>query len=182
VDWFVTTLIRTPRRAPVQKGRVPISLNVALLQEMEQPGGAARVGERLMEARRKDPNTQWWPWVVGNVLGTDHLMAGDNKLAINLYRLNVLAYPASADGLDSLADAYLADGQKDLARQYTERRWPWWHRTRSFRRRGANSCATAWDRRRLSWESRWRRGRADPHRRGCRRLARTSPEFFLGLV
>ena len=33
----------------------------------------------------------------------------------------MLAYPASADGLDSLADAYLADGQKDLARQYTEK-------------------------------------------------------------
>jgi hypothetical protein len=126
VDWFVTTLIRTPGRAPAQKGRAPISLNVALLQEMEQPGGAARVGERLMEARRKDPKTQRWPWVVGNVLGTDHLMAGDNKLAIDLYKLNVLAYPDSADGLDSLADAYLADayladGQKDLARQYTEK-------------------------------------------------------------
>jgi hypothetical protein len=108
VDWFVTTLIRTPGRALAQKERAPISLNVALPQEMEQPGGAARVGERLMEARRKDPKTQWWPWVVGNVLGTDHLMARDNKLAIDLYKLNVLAYPDSADGLDSLADAYLA--------------------------------------------------------------------------
>ena len=32
--------------------------------------------------------------------------------------MNELAYPDSADVADNLADAYLADSQKDLARQY----------------------------------------------------------------
>jgi len=36
-------------------------------------------------------------------------------------KLNLLAYPDSADVEDNLADAYLADGQKDLARQHAER-------------------------------------------------------------
>ena len=32
-------------------------------------------------------------------------------------KLNVKAYPNSANAHDSLGDAYLADGQKDLARE-----------------------------------------------------------------
>ena len=32
-------------------------------------------------------------------------------------KLNVAAYPDSANAYDSLGDAYLADGQKDLARE-----------------------------------------------------------------
>jgi hypothetical protein len=32
-----------------------------------------------------------------------------------------LAYPNSADGASSLSDAYLADGDKDLARQYANK-------------------------------------------------------------
>jgi Tfp pilus assembly protein PilF len=31
-----------------------------------------------------------------------------------------MAYPDSADANDNLADAYMSDGQKDLARQYTQ--------------------------------------------------------------
>jgi tetratricopeptide (TPR) repeat protein len=35
--------------------------------------------------------------------------------------LNLLAYPDSADAHSNLADAYLAEGDKDLARQYAKR-------------------------------------------------------------
>jgi Tfp pilus assembly protein PilF len=35
--------------------------------------------------------------------------------------LEVLAYPESADAHENLAEAYLADGQKDLARQHAEK-------------------------------------------------------------
>jgi hypothetical protein len=34
--------------------------------------------------------------------------------------LNVLAYPDSADAHSNLADAYLGDGQKELARQHAD--------------------------------------------------------------
>ena len=41
--------------------------------------------------------------------------------AIEIFKLNLLAYPDSADAHYNLADAYLKDGQKDLARQYAEK-------------------------------------------------------------
>jgi len=44
----------------------------------------------------------------------------DKKTAIDIYKLNLLAYPDSADAHYNLADAYLKDGQKDLARKYAE--------------------------------------------------------------
>jgi len=49
------------------------------------------------------------------------MLAGEPKLAVEVFKLNLLAYPESADANDNLADAYLADGQKDLARQYAEK-------------------------------------------------------------
>jgi tetratricopeptide (TPR) repeat protein len=49
------------------------------------------------------------------------LREGDAKTAIEIFKLNLLAYPDSADAHYNLADAYLADGQKELARQYAEK-------------------------------------------------------------
>jgi tetratricopeptide (TPR) repeat protein len=43
------------------------------------------------------------------------------KEAIEIFKLNLLAYPDSADAHSNLADAYLKDGQKDLARRLAER-------------------------------------------------------------
>jgi tetratricopeptide (TPR) repeat protein len=74
-----------------------------------------------MEARRKDPEAQLFPEVTVSILGQDHMRAGEPKLAIEMFKLNLLAYPESADANDNLADAYLADGQKDLARQHAEK-------------------------------------------------------------
>jgi dienelactone hydrolase len=113
VNWFVTTLIKTPGHAP------PDTLASALiLNQIRIPGGVAQVTQQLMEARRKDPQVQLWPEVTVSIIGQDHLRAGEPKLAIEVFKLNLLAYPESADAHDDLADAYLADGQKDLARQY----------------------------------------------------------------
>jgi tetratricopeptide (TPR) repeat protein len=46
---------------------------------------------------------------------------GDPKPAVEIMKLNLTAYPDSADANDSLGDAYLANGEKDLARQYAEK-------------------------------------------------------------
>lgn len=43
------------------------------------------------------------------------------RAALEIFQLNLLAYPESADAVSSLADASLADGQNDLARQYAEK-------------------------------------------------------------
>jgi hypothetical protein len=113
VHWFVTTLIKTPGHAPADGlAEAPI------LNQLQTPGAAQQVTEQLMEARRKDPQAQLWPEVAVDIIGEDYQRVGDIKNAIETFKLNVLAYPDSADANSNLADAYLADGQKDLAREY----------------------------------------------------------------
>lgn len=117
VDWFVTTLIKTPGRAPAGQSTVPGLPSTEVLNQIEAPGGAAQVAEKLAEARRKDPKAQLFSEGVVNLMGYDHMQAGDTKLAVEIMKLNVTAYPNSPNAYDSLSDAYLADGQKDLARE-----------------------------------------------------------------
>jgi pimeloyl-ACP methyl ester carboxylesterase len=116
VDWFVTTLIKTPGHAPADT-----VASAAILNQIEAPGGVAQVAQQLVEARRKDPEVRLWPEITVSIVGNDHLRVGESKPAIEILKLNLRAYPNSADAHDDLADAYLADGQKDLARQYAEK-------------------------------------------------------------
>ena len=116
VDWFVTTLIKTPGHAPADT-----VASASILNQIEMPGGVAQVTQQLMEARRKDPQVQPWPEITVDIIASGHLREGDAKTAIEIFKLNLLAYPDSADAHYNLADAYLADGQKELARQYAEK-------------------------------------------------------------
>jgi pimeloyl-ACP methyl ester carboxylesterase len=115
VQWFVTTLIKTPGHAPADSLAA-----AAIVNELQTPGGAVQVKELLLEARKRDPQAQLWPEAVVDIIGEDYQRVGDMKNAIEIFQLNLLAYPDSADAHYNLADAYLADGQKDLARQYAE--------------------------------------------------------------
>jgi dienelactone hydrolase len=116
IDWFVTTLIKTPGHAPADT-----LASAPILDQIRKPGGVAQVTQQLTEARRKDPQAQLFPEITVSIIGQDHMRAGETKLALEVFRLNLLAYPQSADAHSDLADAYLADGQKDLARQYAEK-------------------------------------------------------------
>ena len=116
VDWFVQTLILTPGRAPADT-----IASAAVIREIQSPGGAARVTQQLLEARRKDPRAQLFPEISVSIVGFDHLRAGDAAAAIEVLKLVALAYPDSADAHGNLADAYLRSGQKDLARQEAQK-------------------------------------------------------------
>src|SRR5438046_1571046 len=116
VDWFVTTLIKTPGHAPADT-----VASAAILNQLQFPGGANQVEQQLIEARKKDPQVQLFPEITVDILASGHLREGDAKTAIEIFKLNLLAYPDSADAHYNLADAYLADGQKELARQYAEK-------------------------------------------------------------
>jgi len=116
VDWFVTTLIKTPGQAPAETLAA-----AAILNQLQIPGGATQVRQQLLEARGKDPRAQLWPEVAVDIIGAGYQREGDIKNAIEIFKLNLLAYPDSADAHYNLADAYLADGQKELARQYAEK-------------------------------------------------------------
>jgi pimeloyl-ACP methyl ester carboxylesterase len=116
VNWFVTTLIKTPGHAPADT-----VASSAILDQIRMPGGITQATQQLTEARRKDPQAQLWPEVTLDLIGDDHLRAGEPKLAIDVFKLNLLAYPDSADAHANLAEGYLENGEKDLARQYAEK-------------------------------------------------------------
>ncbi len=119
-EWYVTTLIKTPGRAPEAK-RVAVAKDIQILTQIDEPGGVEKVSKMLKEARAKDPKATLFPEDLVNVLGYEHLQSGDTKGAVAIMRLNVEAYPNSANVYDSASDAYLADGQKDLARENAKR-------------------------------------------------------------
>jgi len=116
VDWFVTTLIKTPGHALADT-----LASASTINEIQTPGGVAKVTQQLIEARKTDPKAQLFPEITASTIGQDFLRAGDTKSAIDVLKLVLLAYPDSADANDNLAAAYLKDGQKDLARQHAEK-------------------------------------------------------------
>ena len=130
VDWLVTTLIKTLSRAPADA-----LVSAAILNQLWTSEGVARAKQQLMEARRRDSQVQLWPEVNVDIIGEDHVREGESErkagrlreakmqidTAIEIFKLNLLAYPDSADAHYNLADAYLKNGQKDLARQYAEK-------------------------------------------------------------
>jgi hypothetical protein len=129
VEWFASTLIKTPGYAPAD----PLAAG-AIFNQLEMPGGVAQVTRQLTEARRTDPRAQLWPEVSLDIIGSDHMRQAEveksagqlsesqveRKLGIEIFKLSLLAYPNSADAHANLADAYLQDGQKALARQLAE--------------------------------------------------------------
>src|SRR5438445_1278446 len=116
VDWFATTLIKTPGHAPADT-----VASASVINQIQMPGGVAQVTQQLIEARREDPDAQVFPEVTVSTIGQDHMRAGEPKAAIDVLKLVQLAYAESADANETLAEAYLADGQKQLARQHAEK-------------------------------------------------------------
>ena len=116
VDWFVTTLIKTPGHAPADT-----VASASVINQIQMPGGVAQVTQQLIEARQKDPDAQLFPEITVSTIGQDHMRASEPKLAIEVLKLVLLAYPESADANETLGEAYLADGQKELARQHAEK-------------------------------------------------------------
>jgi len=116
VAWFVTTLTKSVGHAPADAlAAAPI------LNQLQKPGGAAQVTEQLIEARLQDPMAQLWPEVAVDIVGEDYERVGDIKNAIEVFKVNLLAYPTSADAHANLADAYSRDGQRELARKYVQK-------------------------------------------------------------
>lgn len=121
VSWFQTTLIKTPGSAPASASAAELAKNKPILAILDQPDGIATASKMLKEARQKDPKATPFPEGIVNQLAYERLQAGDMEGAIALAKLNVQAFPQSANAYDSLSDAYLADGQRDLAKQNAEK-------------------------------------------------------------
>jgi len=114
--WFVATLENSPGSLPKTNGSPfePPLLNDLTL--VDQIGGVgARQIAAAWTAQHSGPKLVLLPEFIVNLLGYEHIQLGDTKGAVEIMKLNATAYPNSANVYDSLSDAYLADGQKDLA-------------------------------------------------------------------
>jgi len=118
VRWFESTLLRTPE-PPI----VDTLAAAEVLNQLNFGGlaGIAQVTQQLLEARKKDPQAQLFPEVTADSIGEDYQRDGDAKTALEVFKLLEIAYPQSADVQNDLADAYLANGQKDMAREHAQR-------------------------------------------------------------
>lgn len=112
-DWFASTLIASPGHAAAD----PMAA-AQILNDVEFSNGIARARHQLTEARKQDPDAQLWPEISMSIIAQDFLREKDAKTAIEVFKLNLLAYPNSADVANNLADAYLADGQQKIAHEY----------------------------------------------------------------
>ena len=118
VDWFKRTLLKTP--VPPM---VDTLASAEVLNQLSFGGiaGIGQVKQQLLEARKKDPQAQLFPEVTADSIGEDYQRDGDAKTALEVFKLLEIAYPQSADVQNDLADAYLANGQKDMAREHAQR-------------------------------------------------------------
>jgi len=119
VNWFDATLLKTPGYAPVNAAHPVPKQNI--LVTIDEPDGAAKASAMLAEVRKRDPNATPFTEGIVNLIGYEHLQEGDNKVAIEIFKLNTVAYPTSPNTYDSLSDAYVADGQSDQAIQNAEK-------------------------------------------------------------
>lgn len=117
VDWYLTTLTSTARPTPVAKEPVVVPGNIQVLEDIDHPGGAAKVEQMLVDARKRDAKATLFDEATVNLIGYEHMQAGDLNGAIGIFKLNVMAFPDSPNVYDSLSDAYVADGQKQLAQE-----------------------------------------------------------------
>src|SRR5437899_10005303 len=74
VDWFATTLIKTPGHAPADA-----LASAAILNQLWTSQGVARAKQQLMEARQRDPQVQLWPEVNVDIIGEDHVREGESE-------------------------------------------------------------------------------------------------------
>jgi len=116
-EWFAGTLMNSPESLPKTNGSPFEPQVLRTLDLINQPGGASEAARTLAQVRERDPNAGTFPEFVVNLLGYEHIQIGDAKGAVEILKLNVAGYPNSPNTYDSLSDAYLAAGQKDLALQ-----------------------------------------------------------------
>ena len=79
--------------------------------------GVARATEVLENLRRADPDAVIFSESVMNRLGYEYLNLGRVADAIEIFKLNVMAYPDAFNTYDSLGEAYMIHGDRELAIQ-----------------------------------------------------------------
>jgi tetratricopeptide (TPR) repeat protein len=83
--------------------------------ELIKEEGIEKAKEVFINARNNDPEIQVFPENLVNTLGYSYLNQGKLKIAVEIFKLNCLAYPSSSNSFDSLGEAYAIIDEIDLA-------------------------------------------------------------------
>jgi acetyl esterase/lipase len=93
------------------------SAEAAFFQLIEKEG-VQKARQIYEETKKRDSNAVLFSEAGMNTLGYKFVREKRVPEAIEIFRLNVEAYPQSANVYDSLAEAYMIDGQKKIAAEY----------------------------------------------------------------
>jgi len=88
------------------------SMAIELLDVFSEQG--VKAGTELYKKLKKDPTYGIKEGHINNI-GYQLLGSGKKKEAIEVFKINVETFPKSGNAYDSLGEAYLADGEKELA-------------------------------------------------------------------
>ena len=120
VAWYIDTLVTRPADP-----KVPVSVKNSPQREFWRKAasatGVAEAVQMFYDVAQRGDRVVLFGEGPLNQLGYFHLQAGRVNDAIRLFRLNTIAYSTSANTYDSLADAYLANGQNELALRMSEK-------------------------------------------------------------
>ncbi|HSB10098.1 MAG TPA: hypothetical protein VLM38_11485 [Blastocatellia bacterium] len=106
------------QKSVAQSGRAPSSGRfIALINVL----GWTKALEIYEQAKRSDPQAPLFTEQTLNGIGYTLLQNKKTRDAVEVFKLVVASYPGSANAYDSLADAYLEDGNKAEALKNTER-------------------------------------------------------------
>ena len=120
VAWYVDTLVTRPAdpKAAVAVKDTPVR---KFWRKAVSPDGVGEAVQMFYDVAQRGDRVVLFGEGELNQLGYFHLQAGRPNDAIRLFRLNTIAYAASANTYDSLGDAYLANGQNELALRMSEK-------------------------------------------------------------
>jgi dienelactone hydrolase len=120
VSWYVDTLMKRPAD-PASSVAVKNTPVREFWRKATSPTGVNEAVQMYYDVSQSGMRVALFPEGAMNQLGYSHLQAGRTDEAIRLFRINTMAYPGSANTYDSLADAYVANGQNELALRMSEK-------------------------------------------------------------
>ncbi len=122
IGWFNLHLRNAPLKPPAAAMSQPSPIE-QFWNMLSAPGGVgvAKARQIYDEAKRAKKTDVLFPENETNQLGYQFLQDGNAKDAVEVFKLNVDAYPSSANTYDSLSDGYLALGNREEALRYAEK-------------------------------------------------------------